>query len=224
MFGADYLVRMKNPTGSFYITVSGRGPEKKPEDRHHLAQGGAAHHPDPGDQGQVPRLRPGEDQGRRRLRGRLPGGRRRCASPPWRWPRRSRSPAISPAPITSRPPRTRSLILEKNNLSFANDGKENIVDDYCALTAAVELFRATKKPVYKDAADKRAANLMARLTTSGNVQGLLAGRRQRPSVLPSRRRRDARREPGRLFRDRRRRDAEARSGTPLRGPWLSSLA
>ncbi|HEX2694842.1 MAG TPA: glycoside hydrolase family 9 protein, partial [Acidobacteriota bacterium] len=33
MFGADYLVRMRNPNGSFYITVSGRGPEKKPEDR-----------------------------------------------------------------------------------------------------------------------------------------------------------------------------------------------
>ncbi len=33
MFGADYLVRIKNPRGSFYISVSGRGPEKKPEDR-----------------------------------------------------------------------------------------------------------------------------------------------------------------------------------------------
>jgi hypothetical protein len=33
LFGADYLVRSKNPKGSFIITVSGRGPEKKPEDR-----------------------------------------------------------------------------------------------------------------------------------------------------------------------------------------------
>ena len=33
LFGADYLVRSKDPNGSFYITVSGRGPEKKPEDR-----------------------------------------------------------------------------------------------------------------------------------------------------------------------------------------------
>jgi hypothetical protein len=33
MFGADYLVRTKNPAGSIYITVSGRGPEKKPQDR-----------------------------------------------------------------------------------------------------------------------------------------------------------------------------------------------
>jgi hypothetical protein len=33
LYGADYLVRSKDPKGSFYITVSGRGPEKKPEDR-----------------------------------------------------------------------------------------------------------------------------------------------------------------------------------------------
>ncbi|MHB8055078.1 MAG: family 20 glycosylhydrolase, partial [Candidatus Aminicenantales bacterium] len=33
IFGADFLVRFKNPSGSFYMSVSGRGPEKKPEDR-----------------------------------------------------------------------------------------------------------------------------------------------------------------------------------------------
>ncbi|UCE08716.1 MAG: glycoside hydrolase family 9 protein, partial [bacterium] len=33
MYGADYLVRVKNPKGSFYRTVSGRGPKKAPEDR-----------------------------------------------------------------------------------------------------------------------------------------------------------------------------------------------
>ena len=45
--------------------------------------------------------------------------------------------------------------LEKNNVKMVNDGRENIVDDYCALTAATELFRATKKPQYKEAADRR---------------------------------------------------------------------
>ena len=38
----------------------------------HHAEGRAPHHPDPGDQGQVPRLRPGEDRRRRGLRGGLP--------------------------------------------------------------------------------------------------------------------------------------------------------
>jgi hypothetical protein len=33
MFGADFLVRMKSPDGSFYRTVDAPGPEKRPEDR-----------------------------------------------------------------------------------------------------------------------------------------------------------------------------------------------
>jgi hypothetical protein len=55
--------------------------------------------------------------------------------------------------------------LEKNNLLFANDGKENIVDDYCALIAAAELVRTTGKPVYRQAADLRAASLASRLVS-----------------------------------------------------------
>ncbi len=39
--------------------------------------------------------------------------------------------------------------LEKYNIKFAPDGKENILDDYCALLAAVELYKATKKGIYK---------------------------------------------------------------------------
>jgi hypothetical protein len=48
-----------------------------------------------------------------------------------------------------------------------NDGKENILDDYCALAAATELFKATQKDQYKNAADRRAQSLMARLISSG---------------------------------------------------------
>ena len=118
MFGADYLVRMKNPAGSFYITVSGRGPEKKPEDRLIIAQGGTAHHPDPGDQRQVPRLRPGKDQRRRRLRGRLTGKARDCASPPWPWPRRSMSPGDFAGADYLKAAEDAFAFLEKNNLRF----------------------------------------------------------------------------------------------------------
>ena len=35
--------------------------------------------------------------------------------------------------------------LQKNNLRMVNDGKENIVDDYTALLAATELYRASQK-------------------------------------------------------------------------------
>ncbi len=44
--------------------------------------------------------------------------------------------------------------LEKHNLAFTNDGKENILDDYCALIAAAELYRTTGKAVYMEAADR----------------------------------------------------------------------
>jgi hypothetical protein len=57
--------------------------------------------------------------------------------------------------------------LEKNNLKYDDDGKENVIDDYCALMAATELWIATGKDVYRDAARKRAKNLNARLTPTG---------------------------------------------------------
>lgn len=60
--------------------------------------------------------------------------------------------------------------LEKNNLRLTNDGKENIVDDYCALAAATELFRATHNERYKAAADHRAHSMMSRLISSGGYQ------------------------------------------------------
>jgi hypothetical protein len=60
--------------------------------------------------------------------------------------------------------------LEKNNLKLVNDGKENIVDDYCALAAATELYRATHDAKYKKAADRRAQNLMARQISAGGYQ------------------------------------------------------
>ncbi|MEV4317136.1 glycoside hydrolase family 9 protein [Actinocrispum sp. NPDC049592] len=55
--------------------------------------------------------------------------------------------------------------LQAHNVELTNDKKENIQDDYNALLAAVELAKATKDPRYQQAADKRAASLLARLTT-----------------------------------------------------------
>src|SRR5262249_52171750 len=58
--------------------------------------------------------------------------------------------------------------LERNNSALTNDGRDNIVDDYCALAAATELFRATHRDAYKAAADRRARSLMARLVTGAD--------------------------------------------------------
>jgi hypothetical protein len=62
--------------------------------------------------------------------------------------------------------------LEEHNLAYLDDGEENIIDDYCALLAAVELYLAAADGSWKGAADadtylaaarKRADALMERL-------------------------------------------------------------
>jgi hypothetical protein len=57
--------------------------------------------------------------------------------------------------------------LQINNIKYDDDGKENIIDDYCALLAASELWIATDQAVYRDEARKRAKNLAGRMTPEG---------------------------------------------------------
>jgi hypothetical protein len=57
--------------------------------------------------------------------------------------------------------------LQANNLKYDDDGKENIIDDYCALMAASELWIATDKEIYRHAARQRAQNLAGRMTPNG---------------------------------------------------------
>jgi len=57
--------------------------------------------------------------------------------------------------------------LEKHNLEYCDNGIENIIDDYTALLASVELYRATQKDGYLQAARKRASNISSRLTKEG---------------------------------------------------------
>jgi len=66
--------------------------------------------------------------------------------------------------------------LQINNTRYDDDGKENIIDDYCALMAATELWLATDKPVYRDAARLRARHLNARMTSAGYFMANDAGR------------------------------------------------
>ncbi len=54
-----------------------------------------------------------------------------------------------------------------NNKKYCDDGKENIIDDYCALMAATELWQTTHEVGYRDEARKRAGNLSKRITKAG---------------------------------------------------------
>jgi hypothetical protein len=185
LYGADYLVRIKDPSGSFIISVSGRGPEKKPEDRRITAK--AERHiiltPETKD-----RFR---DYGRERISGDAAyeagfrEGAGLCIAALAMAAARggaagrsggegygvSRGEGDFTAADYLKAAEDAYVYLEKNNLLFTNDGEENIIDDTCALLAATELFRTTKKPAYRAAADRRAASLMGRLTAGPAGRG-----------------------------------------------------
>jgi len=57
--------------------------------------------------------------------------------------------------------------LVANNLNYTDDGKENIIDDYCALIAATELFNATGEENYLADARTRANSLVGRMMSDG---------------------------------------------------------
>lgn len=57
--------------------------------------------------------------------------------------------------------------LQQFNARYTANGVENIIDDYTALMAAVELFQATRQPRFLDAARARADSLVRRQATDG---------------------------------------------------------
>jgi hypothetical protein len=57
--------------------------------------------------------------------------------------------------------------LQRFNAKYTGNGVENIIDDYTALMAAVELFNATQEPRFLDASRARADSLMQRQAADG---------------------------------------------------------
>ncbi|MCQ2124733.1 MAG: glycoside hydrolase family 9 protein [Fibrobacter sp.] len=53
------------------------------------------------------------------------------------------------------------------NCEYCDDGKENIIDDYTALLAATELYKATNESKYLYEAESRADQLISRLSEEG---------------------------------------------------------
>ncbi|MBV8659026.1 MAG: glycoside hydrolase family 9 protein [Burkholderiales bacterium] len=57
--------------------------------------------------------------------------------------------------------------LQVHNRAYLDNGEENLIDDYCALLAACELYAATHSAIYLDAAEARARQMIARQTPAG---------------------------------------------------------
>ena len=166
LFGADFLVRMKRPGGSFFESINAPGKEKLAKDR-------AIGNPN-----WRTRIKKSASESTERT-GAAEGPHAYEASF-----RAGGGVAIAALALASTMPEDGDFkredyrrtaedafaFLEAHNRELLNDGKENILDDYCALLAATELYRATQEAEYRAAADRRANHLMARLTTSGKYR------------------------------------------------------
>ncbi len=147
LWGADYLVRAQNDSGFFYITVFD-GWSGEPEDREICAFTGSEGMKTPDYQAAF----------------REGGGMSIAALA--RASQLGANGAFTSADYL-KAAEDGFAHLQSMNLSYVDDGKENIIDDYTALMAAAELYDATSKPEYLTAARSRAQKLIARLHEQG---------------------------------------------------------
>ncbi|GLQ47338.1 hypothetical protein GCM10007862_23890 [Dyella lipolytica] len=168
LFGADFLVRDKRPDGSFYQSIDAPGAGKLAQDRRIG---------DPNWRTQIKRN--ANDIGGK-VEAPVHGPHAYEASF-----RAGGGVAIAALALAStmddadgdftrqdylRTAEAAYRFLDVHNKELINDGVENIVDDYCALLAANELYRATRDDVWRQAAERRAESLMSRLATHDGQQ------------------------------------------------------
>ncbi|MDO5602444.1 MAG: glycoside hydrolase family 9 protein, partial [Oscillospiraceae bacterium] len=75
--------------------------------------------------------------------------------------------------------------LEKNNARYTSNGEWNLLDEYCALLALVELYRATEEYEYLAKAEEMARRVMARLEPQGEGTAMFMAMPGRPFFHPS---------------------------------------
>jgi hypothetical protein len=181
-YGADYLVRMQAKNGSFYRSVSAPGPGKLAKDRVIRAEDASYRIKKTKDQ-PFSNSAENNDWHRYQTSYRSGGGMAIAALA-------MASTIKVNGDFTSeqylQAAENAFKFLEANNKVMTFDGRENILDDYCALSAATELYKATKKAEYLAAATKRANNLISRLSTWKNYQNYWkADSTDRPFFHPS---------------------------------------
>jgi hypothetical protein len=144
LWGADFLVRMCDPAGMFYMTVFDRwsGDTAQREICSYATQKGHKHDT--------------WEAGYRQGGGMAIAALARAA-------RLRQDGEFTAAEYLATAERAFAH-LEVHNLEYLDNGEENIIDDYCALLAATELSRSTHKPEYLVKAGERATSLLNRLT------------------------------------------------------------
>lgn len=151
LYGADFTVRMQDPSGYFYTSVFD-ACSKDPGQREICSFKGLTH--------------PKNNEIQASYRG---GGGMAIAA----------LARISTLKQSGDYPPERYLAaaelgfqhLQIHNLEYVANHRESIIDDHCALLAAAELYSATNKPAYLEAARARAESLMKRLAKDDRYTG-----------------------------------------------------
>ncbi|MBB6146992.1 hypothetical protein HNQ77_004977 [Silvibacterium bohemicum] len=166
LFGADFLTRIKRPGGSFFESITAPGKEKLAKDRVI------------GNPNWKTQIKKSTADSTENIH---------AADGPHAYEASFRAGggmSIAALALASTMPADGELtrkdylkaaeeafaFLDEHNRELLNDGTENILDDYCALMAATELYKASHEEKYRLAADHRAAHLMARLITEGKYR------------------------------------------------------
>ena len=183
MYGADYLCRMQARNGAFYRSVGAPGPGKLPQDRA-IGPEGKSYRIKVSKNDDSFKTKPEEHDWRSFQCSFRSGGGMSIAA-------LAMASTYTVSGDYSNADYLKAAenafdFLDKNNVSMTNDGKENILDDYCALTAATELYKATKNEKYKVAAEKRTLSLINRLASWKNYKDYWrADDKDRPFFHPS---------------------------------------
>jgi hypothetical protein len=182
LYGADYLVRIKRRDGSFFESISAPGKEKLAKDRLignpnwrtriKTSTADSTEH-------QVDTVKPHNYEASFRAGGGMSIAALALASTMPEEGDFTRAQYLQTA-------KDAFHFLTQHNRELLNDGVENIVDDYCVLMAATEVYRASHEDQYRTAASARARSLVARLTTAGKWRDYWrADDRTRPFFHPS---------------------------------------
>ena len=151
LYGADFLMRMQDPSGYFYTSIHD-SCSKDPAQREICGYKGLSH------------AKHGETQA-----GIREGGGMAIAALA-RVSTLKQSGDFTPAQYLAAAEKG-FLHLTRHNLEYIDDHQENILDDYCGLLAATELYSVTKNMLYLQAARSRAESLAGRLAKDERYAG-----------------------------------------------------